>query len=71
MLQTKFGDHSSISSIEVDVRSFFQFLALETLKGVNQINMNTLGLRLPKNATDKVQTKFGDHPSISSIEIDV
>jgi hypothetical protein len=34
MLQTKFGDYSSISSIEEDVlKFFFLFLALETSKG--------------------------------------
>jgi hypothetical protein len=37
-----------------------------SLNGANQINMSKLDKRLPKNAT-----KFGDHPSISSVEIDI
>jgi hypothetical protein len=32
MLQTKFGDHPSISSVGEDVERFFLFLALETPK---------------------------------------
>jgi hypothetical protein len=37
------GDHQSLISVGNDVQ-----------KGANQINMNKLDKRLPKNATDKI-----------------
>jgi hypothetical protein len=37
-----------------------------SLNRANQINMSKFDKRLPKNAT-----KFGDLPSISSVEIDI
>jgi hypothetical protein len=44
----------------------FSIFSVSGLKGANQIDMSKLDKRLPKNAT-----KFGDHPSISSVEGDI
>jgi hypothetical protein len=68
MNATKFGDHLSIISVGNDVQRFFFYFKLYwPLKGANQINVSKLDKRLPK----MLQIKFGDHPSISSVEIDV
>jgi hypothetical protein len=46
---------------------FFSIFSLcGPYKGLIKINMSKLDKRLPKNAT-----KFGDHPSISSVKVDV
>jgi hypothetical protein len=63
MLQTKFGDHPWIRSLEADVKRYFYFMLKRPLKGANQIDMSKFDKRLPKNATD--------NPSISSVEEDV
>jgi hypothetical protein len=52
MLQTKFGDHPSISSVEEVDKSFI--LVKRPLKGSNQINISKIDKRLPNNAQDKV-----------------
>jgi hypothetical protein len=49
MLQTKFGDHPSISSVVGDVKMFFLFLALAT----NQSHISKFYKRPHRNATDK------------------
>jgi hypothetical protein len=53
ILQTKFGDHQSISGD--DVQSFFFIFSFSgPFKGANQINMSEFDKRLPQNARDKV-----------------
>jgi hypothetical protein len=54
MLQTKFGDHPSFTSVQACLKVFL-FLAIEApTKGANQINMSKFDKSLIKNATDKV-----------------
>jgi hypothetical protein len=65
MLQTKFGDHPSISSVEADVLRYSCFK--QSLKGANPIYMSTLD----KHYQRMLQTKFGDHPPISAVEADI
>jgi hypothetical protein len=54
MLQKKFGDYLSISSVVEDVLMFFYFYLKQPPKGANQFNMSKLDKSLPNYATDKV-----------------
>jgi hypothetical protein len=65
---TKFGDHLSIISVGNDVWRFFLFLALVAPKrGLIKL----MWANLIKDYPIMLQTKFGDHPSIRSVEIDI
>jgi hypothetical protein len=55
MLQIKFGDHQSITSVKGDALRYFFFKLYMAQKGANQINMTKLDKRLLKNSTDKIK----------------
>jgi hypothetical protein len=56
MLQTKFGDHPSISSVE-DVLRFFYFKLCWPLKGANWNDMSKFKSDCHNDATDQILSK--------------
>jgi hypothetical protein len=64
---TKFSDHPSISSVEIDVKVISIFSSRNPLKGP----IILIWANLIKDYPKMLQTKFGDHPSLSSVKEDV
>jgi hypothetical protein len=65
MLQTQFGDHPSIRSEEMYV---LRFVSILSLSGLYNGRIKLLRTNLILNYLRMLHAKFGDNPSINSVQ---